>query len=85
MINKKLVFTFNDGSTLERDLSPVERDAPLGAGANHEYYLNIAVQSCSMGVLETETQSKMYAKVLPPSSIKSIEIIFTDTNKQAEA
>lgn len=85
MIKKELVFSFLDGTTLRRDLSPVERDAPLGAGANHEYYLNIAVQSCQMGVLETETQSKTYSKVLPPSSIKHVEIIFTDTNKQVEA
>lgn len=85
MIKKKMVFTLFDGSQIERDLSPVERNAPLGAGANDPYYGDIAFQASMMGVIEKETATKAYTKIFLPMAIKHVEIIFTDTSKQAEA
>lgn len=85
MITRKLIFTFQDGHIIERDLMPVVKDAPLGAGANNEFYENLALQSMTMGIIDTDTKSKTYLKVYSPCFVKHIEIIFTDTNKQAEA
>lgn len=85
MITRKLIFTMQDGYVIERDLMPVVKDAPLGAGADNAFYENIALQSMTMGIIDTDSKSKTYLKVFSPCFVKSIEIVFADTNKPAEA
>lgn len=86
MIKKKFVFTFIDDTTETREI-PVEfqQKAPLGAGANDQFYGDIAFQACMMGFVEKSTASKQYCKIKMPMSVKHVEIIFEDTSKQAEA
>lgn len=73
-MKKTLIITFVDGSKIEKDLMKEAAQFPVGTQANSMAYANLCEYIGSHGWIEEGNEK--YLKVIPPSQIKSVEVVF---------
>ncbi len=76
MPKKLLRVTLTDKSVIDKDLANT-KGIPFGASANDQFFYNTCVVIATQGLVHENTSTN-YMKLIPPSQIASVEVIFEE-------
>ncbi len=85
-MKKLVIVTLTDGSVITRDLDTAisvgMKDPKLSirdfGKANSPFFI-LVMQEMASGFLHYESANDRYSRFIPPSQIKSVEVVFTES------